>query len=350
MGIYIFMIITVFLLGLLAKYNTKNKILSNIFGLSAFMILFVISGARYGVGTDYWTYRNTFIQSASTNLIESRDFGYLLLNKIIFQISENPRIIFWVTSFIINGLIVYTLVKKSKAFELSIYLYITTFMYFSTFNTIRQWMATAILFAGIKYFLDRNFLKYSLVILLASTIHQTALIMFLFYFICNCSFKSKRIILITIVGVFIFINYMPFVNFLMEFLEGTKFHNDYNGVLNQGGFGSNSLKVIVAMVPVILSLIFYKAINNENDRKIDILMNMSLINMLIMLIGTRHWIFARFLMYFEIYNLLLYPIIISKIVGKERKLLYYGLIVFYFAFCILILASGDSNIVPYRVG
>ena len=67
--------------------------------------------------------------------------------------------------------------------ELSLFVYIASGIYTVSMNGIRQSLAAAIIFAATKYILDGNFKKFLLVILLASTIHQTALIFIPIYFI-----------------------------------------------------------------------------------------------------------------------------------------------------------------------
>ena len=58
--------------------------------------------------------------------------------------------------------------------ELSLFVYIASGMYTVSMNGIRQSLAAAIIFAATKYILNGNFKKFLLVILLASTFHQTA--------------------------------------------------------------------------------------------------------------------------------------------------------------------------------
>ncbi|HHD2754451.1 TPA: EpsG family protein [Clostridium perfringens] len=355
MKIYIFIWGLVFSLAMLVRLfsevenNKTTRVKRNILFFYIWGILSLLSGLRYGVGTDYFSYRNIFIKINSTNSEEMRDWGYFILNKIVSHFSENPQAIFLATSFIVNFFIIYTIYKYSELFEISIFLYIATYMYFSTFNGIRQWIAAAILFAGIKFLVNRNFIKYCIIVFIASLFHQTALIMLGVYFIINHKFKSRKTFFIIGIGLILFILYKPFTDLLMQLLEGTKIFDDYNETIGNVGNGSNFLRSVVAMVPVILSYLFYSTINNKYDKKIDVLMNLSLLNALIMLVGTRHWIFARFLMYFEPYNLLLYPLIIINFKKKDAKMIYFLLIVFYSLFCILILRSGDSNILPYKV-
>ena len=97
--------------------------------------------------------------------------------------SNDPQLLIFTTALITNVLIVITLYKYSRMIELSLFVFIASGMYTVSMNGIRQSLAAAIIFAATKYILDGNFKKFLLVILLASTIHQTALIFIPIYFI-----------------------------------------------------------------------------------------------------------------------------------------------------------------------
>ena len=60
---------------------------------------------------------------------------------------------------------------------------------------------------------------------------------------------------------------------------------------------------------------------------------MALINLIFVAFGMFNWIFNRFTIYFQLYNIILMPYIIKKCFkGKERVLLYFGFILCYFIF------------------
>ena len=62
--------------------------------------------------------------------------------------------------------------------------------------------------------------------------------------------------------------------------------------------------------------------------------NMSIINAIVVAFSLYNWIFARFQIYFQLYNFVLLPYIIKNcfVNRKERDLVYYGFIICYFIF------------------
>ena len=167
MNILLINLFVVYISSFFARLNIKEKKLENdykrynkIFILFAIISLIVVSGFRYSSGTDYWTYRDVYMLSIDMNLKEVQDPGFILMCKILNNITNDPQILFIVCSAIINILIVNTLRKQSSKFEFSMYLYITTYVYYSTFNGVRQWLAAAIIFSATKYLFERDFKKY----------------------------------------------------------------------------------------------------------------------------------------------------------------------------------------------
>ena len=68
----------------------------------------------------------------------------------------------------------------------------------------------------------------------------------------------------------------------------------------------------------------------------NLFVNMSVINLIIMVFSLFNWIFARFSFYFQIYTFILLPFIIVKLFEKrERGLVYYGFIVCYLLFFLI---------------
>src|SRR5699024_10351989 len=82
-----------------------------------------------------------------------------------------------VLAFATNYLIVKSLwhFKDKVNFTLSTFLFFTIY-YFQTYNITRQWLAIAIVFFAIKYLFSNKYIKYLLIVLVASTIHSSAII------------------------------------------------------------------------------------------------------------------------------------------------------------------------------
>ena len=68
-----------------------------------------------------------------------------------------------------------------------------------------------------------------------------------------------------------------------------------------------------------------------------------------MFMALRQVFFARLIFYFDLYYLLLIPMLIDIGDKKFKRFFYYTIAVGYFAFSYLLLISGDAWILPYTL-
>lgn len=79
-------------------------------------------------------------------------------------------------------------------------------------NLLRQYTAIAILLFSLQYVIDRSFGKFIIIVLLATTVHQTAICFSLIYFVYPIKI-SKKYLLMTVIGsvaiyIFLAISYL----------------------------------------------------------------------------------------------------------------------------------------------
>ena len=76
-----------------------------------------------------------------------------------------------------------------------------------------------------------------------------------------------------------------------------------------------------------------KNIIRERWKEGDIFVNMNTICGIIMLFSALNWIFARFTIYFQLYSFIVFAFLLKNcFYGKEKRLIYFGVIVCYFLF------------------
>lgn len=339
-----------------ARINPKdrNQLENNykkynyLFIFIALVSLIVVSGFRYKSGTDYSTYIEIYSQTPTVVLSEQSEWGFFLINQILYDISSNPQIMFLGIALITNILMVYGILRYSTKFELSMYLYITTFCYYSTFNGMRQWLASAILFVGFKYIKERDLFKYLICVFIAYTFHNSALVMIPMYFIVNRRFESKETLIIVAIFVFSYIFFNGFLETLFTFLQGTKYEHYQEGI-EAWQEGAGMIRVVVYVVPLIATIILKKYMNERSTKDLDILLNLCLMSVLFMLLGTRHVFFVRMNLFFDIYYVLLLPRLTDLEDKNLNRFMYYSIVMFYFAFSYMLLVAHDANIIPYSM-
>ncbi|WP_227936344.1 EpsG family protein [Alkalihalobacillus deserti] len=323
----------VYALSLFARYIGKQTELipaqfyaNKFFAFLALTTLVLVSGLRNNVGDTYYymhSYREFDITWETIDF--TGDFGFNILQMLLQQVSRDPQIMILTTAVLTNILIGMTLYHYSRMFELSLYVYITIGYFLVSMNGIRQYLAAAIIFAATKFIINGDFKKYLLVVLLASTIHQTALILIPIYFVVRRPAWSKTTYLLLFLSIIIVSGFNEFMNLLFTAIEDTKY-GEYKD-FQEGG--ASTLRVGVAFVPIILAFIGRDKLK-ELFPKSDVIVNMSLLSVVFMIISTQNWIFARFSIYFGLYQLILVSWIVKLFVEKDQRLIYYGILVCYY--------------------
>ncbi|WP_078428916.1 EpsG family protein [Alkalihalobacterium alkalinitrilicum] len=301
-----------------------NKLLAFL----ALSTLVLVSGLRNNVGDTYYYMHSYSIANFSWETIEFEgDFGFNILQMLLQQISSDPQIMIFVTALLTNALIVMTLYHYSRLFEISLYVYITIGYFLVSMNGIRQYLAAAIVFAATKYIIEGSFKKYLLVVLFASTIHQTALILIPIYFIVRSPAWSRTTYILLGCSIFIVIGFNEFMNILFSAIEDTQ----YGGYKNFQEGGASVLRVSVGAVPVLIAFLGRDKLKRIFPNS-DVIVNMSILSLVFLVISTQNWIFARFSIYFGLYQLILISWIIKLFSKKDQKLVYYGILVCYFIY------------------
>ena len=345
MTIFYVTLLLVYIFSLLARITSNKRTgrASIMFTIIVTLILTIVSGLRTNIG-DTSMYVHTY------NLIGpdyksggEYEAGFILILKILKSISEDPQFMIMIISIVVNLCIVFTLWKYSKYyyFEIATFLYVASGYYLVTMNGIRQCLAASILFAATPFLIKRKTVIYMIIVALTITIHSSAFIMIPMYFIVNVKPWSKQsgvLIICTLIAMFL---YNPLMN-LAVIIVGSKMEAYQNST--EGG--TNIIRVAVFFVPVFLSYLKKENINRVWNR-MNIFVNMNLLSFLVMVFALIQWVFARFTLYLQPYTFILMGYTIKNcFMGKERRILYYGLIVCYTLF-FFIECPSNLNGVPY---
>ena len=321
--------------GLMARYyslDLNDGLLtirpSKLFTLLALITLVCVSGLRSNIGDTFFymhAYQINIVDWAY--IFENKDIGFGILQMFLQRISMDPQLLIFVTSLLTVCLIVKVLYKYCRLIELGLYVFITSGLFLTSMNGLRQFLAAAILFAGTTYLIEGNWKKYGFIVILASSIHMSALIMIPIYFIVRSKAWSKTTFLLLFLSVILVLGFNHFTEILFSALESTQYGHYQN--FSEGG--ASILRVLVTSVPLLLAFI-----GRERLREIfpngDTIINMSILGAVFMLVSTQNWIFARFYYYFGLYQLILIPWVVQSFRERDRKLIYFGIIIFYFIF------------------
>ncbi|MEG1410480.1 MAG: EpsG family protein [Romboutsia sp.] len=329
MAVFYGVLVSTYIFGVGARLFAKENRKPMFIFLILIMVIFIaVSGFRSGIG-DTSMYKHSYeLIVENTQSQDGYEKGFIFFLTMLTKISEDPQFMVFITSFITQGLNICFLRKYASYFELELFMYIASGYFLTTMNGIRQAMAASIMLLGTRFLIERKFKHYLILTLLMSTIHSSALVMIVAYFIANNDNWSKNFA--KTIGIMVVV--VLFGGIIMKFgfqiLGETRFAQ--YSEFDEGG--SNIIRTIIAMVPVILAYM-------QRDRlrdifpQCDIFVNLSIINMLIMGLSLYNWIFARMTYYFVPYTFVLLPYIIKSIdIKEERRLIYYTFLIGYFGF------------------
>lgn len=314
--------------------DKERNIQAAYFLMLAVIIIIGVAAFRTNIG-DTSTYVGGYNDIAGKTLAEELegkgDVGFYLITYYLYQISSNPQFMIFITAFVTQILYFKFFLQYRSYLDLQVYIYIASGSYFVTMNGIRQSLAAGIVVLSTKYIIENKFKKFLIITLLATMIHQSAIIMIPIYFISRMKPWSKKIFImigVAVVGTLLFYELLPI---LEKLLEGTNYEH-YIKVFQEGTEqGANILRVVVAVVPLVLAYIKRKVIEDSYFNRV--FTNMTVVNFVFMLFSLQTWIFARFTIYFSMFTFILLPSLIKNWNDKkERKMLYIMLLLCYLIF------------------
>lgn len=262
-----------------------------------------------------------------------KDQGFYIV-QVIFKhfLSEDYHIWLLFISIISGISVMVPLYKYSPAFGLSIFMFIASANFTYMLNGIRQFIAVSILFYFSYLIINRKTFFYIIIAIIMSTIHGSALLLIPAYFYAILTPWSKKVYITIIIIFFISLFLINNPTILAKLLGFTQYDSYLNNIVSSGK-GSNILRVFIAMIPPLLAFINREKIKKLASPIINISINMSIMNLIIMIISTytSGLIIGRLSIYFDLYNLLLLPWLLTKVFHKSNKAL---LVTFFFLFYI----------------
>ena len=315
MFIYLFALLLIIILFTFSK-NKKNALFISI------VFLTLISALRcYTVGVDTKTYISAYKLIGLSPKWYYLDFryepGFYYLCKILNVFNSNPQTLIIISSIFIN-FSVYTFIKKhSKNYMLSVLLYVIMNIFFSYMNVMREGLAISILLFGYEYLLEKKYVRYFLIILLASLFHTSAfaaLILLLYSMLPKRRFFYFLEILIAIIT---FVFYTHFFSFITSIFGYSNYANGVFGLSNYFG----SLLVFLESSIIFLMLYFITFSGNKveyNRSKLQILTIINIIYLWFEFLTLRMVIFNRLYGIYAIYSIITIPELLSIIKIKNK--------------------------------
>ena len=300
------------------------------------LLLALVSGFRYDVGTDYMNYMWMYEDYAYLEPITIYEKpGLHIIGRIAAFIFDHHTTWFVMMALITVGLYFFGIKKYSINVTFSVFLFIFLGVWHGSFNTVKQHAAAAIFFASLPFLYKRDFLSWMFSCILATFFHEAALVMIPMYFIITFEHKYMPFFIIAL-GVAAFVG-KDIIIFAVDVLKANETSMSDTEIINQG---VGVIRTIVSCAPVFFYCIFCKPsdyiahemlgenvkdFEHKTDKKFNCLLNLAIFSAVMSVALSSSVYFIRLLMFFDMFNVLFIPYLVKPF-KKEKKILFTVLI------------------------
>lgn len=218
MFVYLLILMVAFVYYVVA-HKTKNSNSSFLLGIFfLYCAVFIGLGDMIG-GYDRYIYGEMFDSIADATdsgrdystllfLVNGREYGYFLWEVLVSQVTANRYIFILLSSLLMYFLYYKAFRKYIDDYPLAAIIFLGLFFYFSI-TYMRQALAVGIAWQGFKYIYERNAIKFFLIVALAYSFHNSALVFAMAYFIPIKKFSKKTILCFLILCILVGLSPIP---------------------------------------------------------------------------------------------------------------------------------------------
>ena len=345
------------LFGYLLCNKTKLKYRDGIFVFSAVALLCFLSCIRYDVGFDYsyggytglW---NKVLETPFSQFMTIDDEpGFTLFTYFLSLFGDNYQIFYIGTSILIAilaGLFIY---KECGSKVWGFFMLYGLGMYYCSMNLIRQTIAALIIAFAVPMIKKKRIIPYMLLVLLASTVHKSALIMIPFYFILQIKLTKVVLALYTAVTLGIFLT----SNIILKLVTKLWYGNYVGSIYLDYG---NDWFYMIASIVFFAVIYIYRDKLCAEDSTNHIYVNCAFFYFFFWFIAWKHTLIDRFTMYFEPAVIIALYILIKRLynetnMGNVRKKKRYIAVAFFVIVSVVMmnviyLIEDGHGILPYQ--
>lgn len=300
----------------------KDSFLRFAMRMLAFMPIVLLYGFRgLGVGKDTSVYISYFhevkefaIEQVFGYYIEP---GYVVLDVVANRIFGDEIGMQLLSGGLIFGFLIVGIMHYRRKLNEVLGVFIFFMCYFAVAcNGARQLIACCIILWGIKYVLERNFLKYMLVVLAAAMFHKSAVICILFYVlslpVCvrNSTSVQKFFLIISILE-------LPFVDVFVKIFSSFNIYGKYIQEITVASWGE--LTFLVYLIPEFVLILYIKSRNKNITRDIEILTNIFVMQLPFQFMQVYLEHISRIGWYCSLVKVVLVPRLLYGLEKKQRK-------------------------------
>lgn len=187
--IYLALYILLALFALLDLLKNGHQVKPLVFWGSV-VLLILISSIRWNVGTDWYSYIEfytnirSYVAHPELNMMER---GFTYINYAIASLNLGYTALLTIMAFLMIGIKAKVIFEHRQIMMLSLFLYYCYFL--ADIFGVRQFLAISLTLYSVRFIVDRRFLPFLLVVLIAASIHITAIFFVFSYWIYHIRYS-----------------------------------------------------------------------------------------------------------------------------------------------------------------
>lgn len=179
--------------------GSRKSYINKLYITGIFIVLFLLSAIRFDVGNDYEQYTKTAHEAFVGGYVVTEP-GFNWLVRLVYTVlgGEYYEVVFAIFAFATLILFLKALYEQSEDFFMSFTLFMLLGIYFQTFNTVRYYFALAMVLYGMRYVTGVNtkkdFLKFIALMIIAAFFHKSVLITIPVFWIAGLPWKKWHVV------------------------------------------------------------------------------------------------------------------------------------------------------------
>lgn len=328
-------------------FRTRRSFWNRLYLGAIFVILFLCSALRFGIGNDYRQYTQTAHEAYVGGYVVTEP-GFNWAVRILYTLSggEYYELVFAVFAAVTLVIFLKVFYEQSVDFAITFFLFMTLGLYFQTYNTVRYYLALAIALYALRYVLHKDFLKFIFWILLAALFHKSVLLTIPVYWAASYTWKRWMIAL----GVAFSIGCLAAKDMILKL--ALWFYPSYeNTVFLEGG--TSYISILRGLLVLGLYLWYRKKYAAEKeDKELRLYAQLNLLSVVVCVFFSFLPVVTRIAYYFSVTQLLMLPKLLHGIkeekVRKRVMLIIVIACVIYFLVFLTEANKPGVGLLPYR--
>lgn len=256
--------------------------------------------------------------SNSENLQPLENPLFYGFQALIRSFTDNVNVFFMICAVIVNFLNVRFIKRNAEIndFAFSMFLYVALGTLMLSIAAQKQILAMSVLTLALNQLIDRKYISYYIIVLIAGLIHSYAWLFLFFPLLVTKPWSFRTFVLLGIT-VGIMSVFQTAIETFVEVADQAGKNVPMEEVFD--GNRMNIFRVAVYAVVPITALLFKRRINDHIDRRHSIFIQMSVVCLIFMMLGTMNGanMFGRSANYFEIGMICVMPWIVRYLFTRQ---------------------------------